>query len=465
MDTSIEPLEGNKVKLLIAISEQEFEPAINAAFRKLAQEVRIPGFRPGKAPRKLLEARFGPDVAREQALKDGLPEFYADAVTSESIDVIAPPEIEITAGEESGPIEFVAVVETRPEVRLAGYDELRVQLDYTPIGDEDVDRQVDALRERFADLEDTDDALADGLYASMDLSAEIDGEPVDALSATDLLYEVGSEGLVPALDEKLRGATAGAVLEFTDSLPERFGEQAGTEVTFRAEVKEAKRKVLPALTDEWVTENTESETVDTLRDESRRRMELMGKLQAQMSMRDKVLEELSSLVPIEAPEPLVAQEMEQRLHDLMHRVQSQGMSIPQWLGATGQDQTQFLAEIRAGAEKAVLADLALRAVVNQESIEASEEDVDREIERLAERTGDKVAKVRRDLDRRGLLEAVRSDVARGKALQFVVDAAVALDSEGNELDVEIPAPDVPAATAETESTESVDTDTTEEPEA
>jgi trigger factor len=142
----------------------------------------------------------------------------------------------------------------------------------------------------------------------------------------------------------------------------------------------------------------------------------------------------------------------------MHRVQSQGMSIPQWLAATGQDQAEFLAEIRGGAEKAVLADLALRAVVNQESIEASEEDVDREIERLAERTGEKVQKVRRDLDRRGLLEAVRSDVARGKALQFVVDAAVALDSEGNEIDVEIPTPDVPAATAETEPTETDDTE-------
>ena len=108
METSVEPLEGNKVKLFIAISEQEFEPAITAAFRKLAHEVRIPGFRPGKAPRKLLEARFGPDIAREQALKDGLPEFYADAVTSESIDVIAPPEIEITAGEESGAVSFEA---------------------------------------------------------------------------------------------------------------------------------------------------------------------------------------------------------------------------------------------------------------------------------------------------------------------------------------------------------------------
>ena len=478
MDTSIEPLEGNKVKLYIAISAQEFEPAINAAFRKLAQEVRIPGFRPGKAPRRILEARFGADVAREQALKDGLPEFYADAVIAESIDVIAPPEIEITAGEESGDVAFEAVVETRPQVRLAGYDELRVTLDYTPVADADVERQVDALRERFADLEDSDDPLVDGSYASLDLSATVDDEPVDALSATDLLYEVGSEGLVPALDAELRGTGPGAVLEFTDTLPDRFGDQAGTEVTFRAIVKEVKRKVLPNLTDEWVTENTDSESVDALRDESRRRMELMGKLQAQMGMRDKVLEELASLVPIEPPEPLVGQEMEQRLHNLMHRVQQQGMSIPQWLAVTGQDQTAFLDEIRHGATKAVLADLALRAVVTQEAIEPSDDDLEQEIERLAERTGEKVQKVRRDLDRRGLLEAVRSDLARGKALQFVVDAAVAVDSEGNELDIELPTPEASAepngdaaSTAPTEAPPSEpplerdDTVTTEESEA
>ena len=470
METSVEPLEGNKVKLFIAISEEEFEPAITAAFRKLAHEVRIPGFRPGKAPRKLLEARFGPDIAREQALKDGLPEFYADAVTAESIDVIAPPEIEITAGEESGPVSFEAVVETRPKIRIGGYDELRVSVDYTPVSEDALDEQVNSLRDRFADLEDSDEPLVDGSYASMDLTSTIDDEPVDALSATDLLYEVGSDGLVPALDEQLRGAGPGAVLEFTDTLPERFGEQAGAEVSFRAVVKDVKRKVFPELTDEWVAENTASETVADLRSESKRRMELMGKLQVQMSMRDKVLEELASLVPVEAPEPLVAQEMEQRLHDLMHRVQQQGMSIPQWLASTGQDQAQFVDEIRAGATKAVLADMALRAVVNQESIEPTDDEVDAEIGRLAERTGEKVTKVRRDLERRGLMEAVRSDLARGKALQLVVDSAVALDSEGNVLDMEIPAPEASDADVAGDSTEPPtpkidDTVTAEEPES
>jgi trigger factor len=452
MDTSVETLEANKVKLHIAVTEAEFEPAIDAAFRKLAHEVRIPGFRPGKAPRRLLEARFGSEVGREQALKDGLPGFYADAVVSEDLDVIAPPEIEITAGEESGPVEFDAVVETRPVVQLSGYEGLRVELDFTPVDDEAVDRQIDQLRDRFADLTDSDDPLVDGNYASMDLNATIDGEPVDALTASDLLYEVGSGGLVPALDDALRGAGPGAVLEFTDVLPERFGDQAGTDVAFRALVKDAKRKVLPELTDEWVAENTDAETVDALREESRRRIDLFGKLQAQMAMRDRVLDEVAALVTIEPPEALVAQELESRLHDLMHRIEAQGMSIGQWLAVTGQDQTEFLDQMRGGAGKAVLADLALRAIVAQEGIEATDEELDAEIGRLAERTGEKPQKVRRDLDRRGLLEAVRSDIARGKALQFVVDAAIALDSTGAEIDVSIPTPD---ATPEADAPETI----------
>jgi len=441
MDTTIEPLEANRVKLHIAVSEAEFEPAIDAAFRKLAREVRIPGFRPGKAPRRILEARFGPEVGREQALKDGLPGFYADAVVAEDVDAIAPPEIEITAGEESGPIEFDAVVEVRPVVQLSGYEGLRVQLDHTPVDDAAVDTQIDALRDRFADLADSDDPLVDGNYASIDIAGSIGGEPVDGLTAEDFLYEVGSGQLVPALDESLHGAGPGAVLEFSDVLPERFGDQAGAEVTFRVLVKDAKRKVLPELTDEWVAENTDAETVDALRDESRRRIDLFGRLQAQMALRDRVLDELAGLVDVEAPEPLVGRELESRLHDLMHRVEGQGLTIPQWLAATGQDQSEFVEQMRQGAARAVLADLALRAIVTQEGIEATDAELDEEITRLAERAGEKPQKVRRDLDRRGLLEAVRSDIARGKALQLVVDAAVALDSTGAEIDVSIPTPD------------------------
>ena len=176
MQSTVESVEGNKVKLHITVPADEFERAIDAAFRKLAREVRIPGFRPGKAPRRLLEARLGTDIAREQALRDSLPEYYVDAVTEHDVDVIAPPEIEITAGQEDGDVEFDAVVEVRPQVHLIGYDELRVELPFEPVGDDDVDEQVDALRDRFADLTDSEYPLIDDAYATIDIAGSIDGE-------------------------------------------------------------------------------------------------------------------------------------------------------------------------------------------------------------------------------------------------------------------------------------------------
>jgi trigger factor len=165
LSTSVESLEGNKVRLKVGVPAAEFEKAIDSAFRKLAREVKIPGFRPGKAPRQLLEARLGAGIAREQALRDALPEYYAEAVQAEDIDVIAPPEIDLTAGEEDGDVEFDAVVEIRPVVELSGYDGVRVEVPSPEVPDETVEAQIDALRERFADLEDKSGALLDGDYA------------------------------------------------------------------------------------------------------------------------------------------------------------------------------------------------------------------------------------------------------------------------------------------------------------
>lgn len=438
MQTTVVELENNRVKLHIAVPAEEFETAVNAAFRKLAREVRIPGFRPGKAPRRILEARFGADVAREQALKDGIPGYYADAVVAEDIDAIAPPEIDITAGEEDGDVEFDAVVEVRPVVNLTGYDSLTVELEYEAPDDEAVDAQIEGLRERFGDLEETTEPLIDGNYAEMDISGSVDGEPVDNLTASDFLYEVGSGGLVPALDESLRGKKPGDIVEFTDVLTDRFGELAGKEVAFRVLVKDAKKKVLPELTDEWVSEVTEFETVDALREDSRERIAMVAKLQAQMALRDRVLEELTGLVPVEAPEALIQADMERRLHDLMHRLEAQGIDIPGYLQATGQDQATFVNGIREGSTKAVLADLGLRAVVAQEAIEPTEEELDAEIVRLAERLDQKPERVRRDLDKQGVLEAVRSDIARGKALEFLIDHAAVVDQAGNPIDLTLP---------------------------
>jgi len=452
LTTSVEPLEGNKVRLSVTVPSDEFEKAIDAAFRKLAQEVKIPGFRPGKAPRALLEARFGADVAREQALRDSLPEYYRQAVVTESIDVIAMPEIDITAGEESGDVAFDAVVEVRPIVTLQGYDGLRVEVPSPEVPDEAVDAQVDALRDRFADLEDSSQPLIDGNFASIDIKTSVHDEVIDSLSATDFLYEVGSAMLVDELDAELRGANPGAILKFNATLPERFGDRAGEEVSFQVLVKEAKRKVLPEVDNEWVSEVSEFDTVDALRQDVRDRLGLVGKVQAQMLVRDKVLEAAAELVDIEIPEPLVADEMEGRLHDLVHRLEAQGLTIPQYLAATGQEQDAFLATLRATATDSVRADLALRAVVAQEEIAASDDDVDAEIERLAERLEAKPNRVRKDLEQRGAIEALRSDLARGKALRFLVDHAEVVDEEGNPVDLTLPEPTDSSESSETSET-------------
>lgn len=438
METTVEALEGNKVRLHVAVPAAEFEKALDAAFRKLAKEVRLPGFRPGKAPRRLLEARFGSEVARDQALRDSVPEFYAEAVTSNDIDAIAPPEIEITAGEEEGDVEFDAVVEVRPVVEVSGYDSLRVELPWKPVDDDAVDTQVEQLRMRFADLTDSDEPLADGDFATIDIRGSIDGEEIEGLVATDFLYAVGSGVVVPALDEELEGAEAGAELQFTDTLPERFGERAGDDVTFDVTVKETKRRVLPEVTDEWVDEVSEFETVDDLRADIRRRMDVVSRVQAQMALRDKVLEAAADLVTIEIPEALTRQETERRLHDLLHRLDHEGLTLPQYLMLSGREEREFVEEVQAGATRAVMADLALRAVVTQEDIEATDAEVDAEVFRLAERFQEKPDRVRRDLEKRGVLEAVRSDIARGKALEFLVEHAIVVDEQGEPIDLALP---------------------------
>jgi trigger factor len=443
LTTSVEPLEDNKVRLHVSIPAEDFERAIDAAFRKLAREVKMPGFRPGKAPRRLLEARLGSEVARDQALRDSLPEYYAEAVVAEDVDVIAPPEIDITAGEEEGDVEFDAVVEVRPVFTVDGHDTLRIEIDKPEVSDDDVARQVDMLRDRFADLEDSEAPLTDGDFAEVDIKGFIGDESVEGLTATDYLYEVGSGIVVPELDEELHGKRPGDILKFDAELPERFGDRAGEEVAFQVLVKDAKKKVLPELTDDWVSEVSEFDSVDALQDDVRTRLDMYARVQASMAMREKIFEAAAALVPEEVPETLVNNEMERRLHDLAHRLEEQGlkMTIPQYLAATGQDQQEFVAGVRAGATEAVRADLALRAVIAQEEIEATDDEVDAEVDRIAQQMDEKPAKVRKDLERRGVIEAVRSDIARGKALAFLMDHAEVVDADGNTVDLSLPQPE------------------------
>ena len=459
MQTTVETLDDSKVRLTVTVPEPEFDRAIDAAFKKLAHEVRLPGFRPGKAPRKLLEARLGTEIARQQAFKDGLPEFYAQAVIDNDVDVIGFPEIEITAGEDDGDVEFTAVVEVRPAVTLLGYDALRVEVPFEPIDDSAIDRQIDAVRQRSAELADSSRPLAEGDYATIDITGSAVGddgelEDVDGLVAKEFLYQIGSGTVVAELDDQLRATKPGDILEFSAQLPERFGDRAGMAVQFRVLVKGAQEQLLPDLSDEWAAENSEFDTVAELRADVAQRLDLMRRFQGQMAVRDKVVHAAADLVPIPPPGTLVDQETQRRLQDLQHRLSHQGIAIEQYLAMTGTEPQAFLDQLREGARGAVLADLALRAVVAQEQISASDEELDQEVARLAQEAGQKPDKARRNLERRGLLAGLRDDIARAKALQFLVDHAQVVDENGDAVDLTIPEPaaaaTVPAAPSEAE---------------
>jgi trigger factor len=440
METTVEALEGNKVRLRVAVPASEFESAIDAAFRKLAREVRIPGFRPGKAPRRLLEAHMGTEIAREQAIRDAVPDYYLKAVEVEDLDTIAAPEFEITGGQEEGDVEFDAVVEVRPQVEIEGYDALQVTVEDPSVDDAEIDAQIDSLRERFADLEESTTPLDKGDYAQLNIKGYIHDEEVPGLTVSDFLYEVGSNIVVPKLDEELEGKRPGDMLKFSDELPARWGERAGEEVAFQVLVKETKRKVLPDATDEWVQEASEFDTVDALRSDIRSRMENVRRIQAHLAVRDKVLQAVGAKVAVDIPEPLVQEEMERRLHNLIHRLEEQGATVEQYMTATGVTQDQLIADVRLESTKAVKADLALRSVVAAEQISAGDEEVEAEIARLAERSGRKPAQLRKEIERGQGLQAVRSELSRGKALQFLVDHATVVDEEGKPLDISFPEP-------------------------
>lgn len=449
MQSTLEPLEGNKVKLSVEVGAAELDKAVDAAARKLAREVRMPGFRPGKVPRRVLETRMGHEALRSEALRESLPDFYASAVREHEVDVIAPPEIDITAGQDDGDLRFDAVVEVRPTVSIPGYGGLRVTIERPVASDEEVQRQIDRLRANDATLEDVVRPAQDGDVLTIDLSmtpaSTGGGEGAEANSLTDVSYTLGSEEFgVADLDVQLQGARVGDILKFTSQVgPDR-------EMAFGVLVKAVRQQRLPDLSDEWVAEQTEFATAAELESDLRTRITAVKRVQSALSLRERALEAVVELVTDDAPEPLVGAELERRLHDLGHRLEAQGATLEQYLEASGQQPEALVDELRTASVPAVKADLALRALADAEGIEVTESDIDDEIVRMAESVKRTPTQVRRNLVTADQLPAVRSDIRKTKALAWLLEHVDVVDAEGQPIDraeLEAPSPAVEAVEA------------------
>ncbi len=431
MKSTVETLEDNRVKLNVEVDEAEFDSAVDAAFKRIAKEVRMPGFRPGKAPRRLLEVQFGHQIGREEALRESMPEYYAQAVIEHDVDVVAPPEIEITGGQEEGPVVFEAVVEVRPNVNAAGYDGLRVEIPNPVPSGEEIDEQIDNLRKNVAELESVERAAADGDHVTIDIECEHEGEAVPGLTTTDYDYEVGSGAVVAEIDENLRGASAGDDVEFEAPHPDPEEEAP---LVFKISVKEVKEAVLPELNDDFAKANSEFETVEDLRADMVARMSMMRINQARMALQQNTAEAVAALVTDEIPESMIENEINARIQDLVGRLQQQGMDVGAYLEAVGQTAETLADEFRLPAEQAVKVDLALRSVAELEGLIPDDEKIDETLAQMAAQSGQDAVDLRQRLAAVGQLSALRADLGKQAAMEWLTENVELVDEDGVSVD-------------------------------
>ncbi|HET9602392.1 MAG TPA: trigger factor [Acidimicrobiales bacterium] len=429
MKSTVETLEGNKVKLSVEVDETEFDRDIDVAFRKIAREVRLPGFRPGKAPRRILEARIGLAPARQQALQDAIPRYLADAVKVHDVDIIAPPEVDITAGSDEGPVAFDATVEVRPQVFVPGYAGLRVELPPIAASEDEVEAAVTAELRRHGDLTDVDRQAAAGDFVTLDVEAERDGEPVAGLNTEDWLYELGRGWVAQDFDDRITGTASGETLTFTAT-------PTGTDdpADFTVAVKKVQALVPPELTDEWVSEHLEFSSADEWRTAIRERLEASRLNSARQLLLERASGALAELVEEDPPEPLVNSELQSRAQNLVSGLQSQGLSMDQYMAMTGQDPATLTEGLRGSATTAVKVDLALRAVADAEEIEVGDEDLEAEYARIAVRVDQKPTQVRKAYERGDAVSGLRAEIRKAKALEWLLRHVEIVDTEGAPID-------------------------------
>ena len=427
MKAQVAPLEGNKVKLSVEVEEAEVDKAIDETFAKFAKELRVPGFRPGKTPRPVLEARIGKPAVRQQALEDHIPVWYDRAVRDKAVDIINEAEIDITSGKDKGPLAFDAVVEVRPQLKLVGYESLKVTVPNPVVTEEEIQAQLDRLRSNFAELAPVEREARSGDSVVIDMNATHDGKPVPGMSYTDYSVELGAGNDLPELDEHLPGAKAGDTVNFEAQIGDN-------PVQVEVAVKQVQEKVLPEASDEWASEASEFSSLAELREDIEKRLTESKRVQAAFALRNGTLEALVALVEEDPPEVLVDVETRRSAEELGRRLDSQGIPLQRYLEALGRTTEEVVAQLREQAIPNVKGDLALRSVADAVGIEPSESELDNFIDGLARQAGVPSATFKEQVERRGQRLAVRSDLRKSKAFDWLVEHAEIIDEEGNPVD-------------------------------
>ena len=426
MQSTVEATDKHVVRLSVQVEPDEFARDLDRTYRKVAGQVKIPGFRKGKVPRQVIDARIGRDHVLEEFVKDAVPEYYYRAVRDNDLAPIAEPEIDLDKLEDGKPLRFTATVEVRPRLHLEPEQYRGVHVDAPPIEptEREIDEFIDHLRERFAELDVVERPARKGDYVLADVRAYVNDRDIPEATRPGFLSEVGSGELVPELDRELEGKRKGDILKFNAVLPEKFGpELAGQEVSFQILVKEVKAKKLPAADDEFAKTASEFDTLAELREDVRTKLRAVKEAESRAAVRDMVLSRVLESVDVDLPERLVDEETERRVRNAQERAERAGITLQDALASQGWDELRFRSDARGHAVRALKADLVLEAVARQEQLEVTQEDLQREFRAFAEASGRDVREVRRILERSGQVRSLAGDIIRTKALDLLVESA------------------------------------------
>ena len=426
MSLQVEKLEKNMAKLTIEVSPEEFDVAVEKAYKKNKNKLNVQGFRKGKAPRKMIEKMYGKEVFYEEAANIIIPEAYAKALEECEEEIVSQPAIDVTQIEAGKPFIFTAEVALKPEVELGTYKGVEIDKLDTEVTDADVDAELDRVREQNARTITVDDrAVQDKDMTVIDFEGFVDGEAFEGGKAENYSLTIGSHSFIDTFEEQLIGKNIGEEVEVNVTFPEEYHakELAGKPALFKVTIKEIKVKELPELDDDFAQDVSDCETLEAYKDSLREEIQNRKADAAKNAKEDAVIEAIIEDAKMEIPDPMVDTQVRQMAEDFARRISQQGITLDQYFQFTGMNPQSFLDQMKPQALKRIQSRLVLEAVVAAEGIKATDEEIEKEMSDMAEAYQmelDKVKELLGDAEK----EQLALDIAVQKAVTVVVDSAV-----------------------------------------
>ena len=439
MKSAVEPLSPTRVKLTVEVPFEELKPSLDAAYKKIAQQINVPGFRRGKVPPQVIDQRVGRELVLDEAVNDALPHFYLQALRDNDVQALSQPEVDVSDFTDGNQLAFSAELDVRPQIQLPDYEGLEVSVEDVEVSDDDIEEQLQALRERFATLTVAEHPAGDGDFVTIDLAASRDGVAIEEAQATGVSYKVGSGTMLDGLDEAVRGLSAGESATFASRLT--GGDLADEEVDVQVRVQSVKEQQLPPLDDDFAQTASEFDTVDELRADLRTRLERGKRLEQAAAARDAVLEALLDRVEVPLPESAVEEEFQSRRQAIRDQLTYAGLGEQQYLESEGQSPEEFEEQLRSRARSSLAAQFLLDELAKQQQLSVAEAELTDHLVRRAARAGVPPEQYADQVVEQGQVPVLVAEVVRAKALALLVESATVTDSSGRQVELKRLQPD------------------------